>query len=101
MFLHVDSLSSASDLRALTPKNFHEIDRSALAFLSRAGQLAPLRCVSEATLLPDAIALMAEERLHRLYLTDEQTGVIRGVVTLSDVIQLLTGHRHHSHHSKP
>ena len=87
-------------MRALTPKNFRDFDRSALAFLSRAGQLAPLRSVTETTLLPDAIALMAEERLHRLYLTDEQTGAIRGVVTLSDIIQLLTGHRHHSHHSK-
>jgi CBS domain-containing protein len=83
----------------LTRKNFQDFDRSALAFLSRAGQLAPLRSVSETTTLPEAIALMAEERLHRLYITARDTGAVRGVVTLSDVIQLLTGHRHHSHHS--
>ncbi len=93
-------MCSASDLRALTRKNFALLDRSALAFLSRAGQLAPLRSVSESTPLPAAIALMAEERLHRLYLTDEATGAIRGVVTLSDIVRLLTGHRHHSHHHK-
>ena len=94
------ALCSASDLRALTRKNFEFLDRSALAFLSRAGQLGPLRSVSEATPLPEAIALMAAERLHRLYITDAQTDAIRGVVTLSDVIRLLTGHRHHHHHHR-
>ncbi len=82
-------------MRGITPKTFGELDRSVLAFLSRTGQLAPVRSVSESTMLHDVIKIMAEERLHRLYIASDAEGAIRGVVTLSDIIRLLA--RHHSH----
>ena len=65
---------SASDLRALSKNSFKDFNRSVFAYLSKSGQGIPsvVSLPQDAT-LAQAIELMAKDRMHRLYLTNENS----------------------------
>lgn len=88
---------SASDLRALTKTSFRDFGKTVLFFLTKSGTgLTPVASVDENVTLGDALKRMADEHLHRLYISKDGTGAVRGLVTNSDVMKLL--HHHHSKH---
>jgi CBS domain-containing protein len=80
---------SASDLRALSAKNFQTFDRSVFLYLTKSGQgVTHPRNVGESTTLEEVMKIMVEEKLHRVYITRGEES-IRGVVSLSDIIRLV------------
>lgn len=94
------NLVSTSDLRALSKTSFRDFDRSVLLYLTRSGQgVPPPRSVSENTTLGEAIKILVQEKLHRVYVTNSNDA-IRGVVSLADIIRLVHPSHHHHHHSK-
>jgi len=76
---------SASDLRGMVPNTFNCFNEPALTYLSLGRFLAPITC-SENTLLSDLVSLFAREKIHRVYVVDEER--VTGVISLSDIIPL-------------
>jgi len=85
---------SASDLRGINQKSFNYFTKSTISFLAKGtmcGLKAPISC-SEDMLFPDVIRLLYTEAVHRVYITTGG-GVPIGVVTMGDVLHLLTHKR--------
>lgn len=98
---------SASDLRALTKHSFRDFHKSVFVYLTRSGQgVVPVVTVAPTTTLAQAMQLMVEQRLHRVYIASEAEGSVRGLVSHSDILKLVhkhhgsEEHRKHRHHHK-
>jgi len=82
---------SASDLRGIRPEGFDMLSGSVLQFLVKGTESRPKSAVSclPAATFSQVLSLFTLERVHRVYVVNE-ANVIRGVITLSDVLSALT-----------
>ncbi|KAL6067955.1 CBS domain containing protein [Balamuthia mandrillaris] len=81
---------SASDLRSITPDSFKFFLGSTLQFLVKGTKSklgAPVSCQRN-TALKDALALLVENHVHRIFVVDRNDHT-QGVVTLSDLLPLM------------
>jgi len=80
---------SASDLRGLSSESFNYFEEPVLNFLKRekATIRNPITCTKEST-LREVISKLSSEKIHRIYVVDEQERPI-GIVTLSDIMPVL------------
>jgi CBS-domain-containing membrane protein len=82
---------SASDLRGMNEHSFRYFSGSALSFLVKGTDAklgAPVSCVG-ATTFQEALQLLFNNRVHRLYAVTEMGQHIHGVVSISDLVPLL------------
>jgi len=81
---------SASDLRGMNPTAFDFFTGSIFQFLAKAitGWAKPTLSVGPGNTFADVIKTLADERVHRLYITD-QMGHPLGLISLIDVISRL------------
>jgi len=77
---------SASDLTGMVPNTFNTLNEPALTYLSLGRFLAPVTCTYGST-LADVIVMLARERVHRVYVVEQDRPV--GVISMSDIIPLL------------
>jgi len=82
---------SASDLRGIRPEGFDMMNGSVIQFLAKGTDSHPksaVCCLPDTTFL-QVLSLFSIERVHRIYVVNE-ANVIRGVISLSDVLSLMT-----------
>jgi CBS-domain-containing membrane protein len=80
---------SASDLRGIDPEKFDMLTCPAVEFLElhqKRGRY-PITCKSSST-LRDILPVICSEKIHRMYIVDEEEKPI-GLVSLTDIIPLL------------
>jgi len=82
---------SVSDLRSLDPTQLESLHLPVMEYLKKRDTSAPkvpLTCVARST-IEEAINLLAEARVHRLWVVDERWKKPIGLVSLTDIMQSL------------
>jgi len=78
---------SASDLKGLTLDNFHKLNVPIREFLANAKKV-PIRVKGDA-LLSEVVAKLAENRIHRVYVVDEEDKLLN-VISLTSIMKVFS-----------